>query len=43
MNGSGLATPRTFIAIVENYQTEDGRIRIPDVLKDYMGVDSIGK
>jgi seryl-tRNA synthetase len=43
MNGSGLATPRTFIAIVENYQTEDGRIRIPDVLRDYMGVDSIGK
>ncbi|MDH4210994.1 MAG: serine--tRNA ligase [candidate division WOR-3 bacterium] len=43
MNGSGLATPRTFIAIVENYQTEDGRIRIPDVLKKYMGADSIGK
>lgn len=43
MNGSGLATPRTFIAIVENHQTEDGRIRIPDVLKKYMGVDSIGK
>ena len=43
MNGSGLATPRTFIAIVENYQTEDGRIRIPGALKKYMGVDSIGK
>jgi len=43
MNGSGLATPRTFIAIVENYQTEDGRIQIPDVLKKYMGVDSISK
>jgi seryl-tRNA synthetase len=43
MNGSGLATPRTFIAIVENYQTEGGRINIPDVLKKYMGVDSIGK
>jgi seryl-tRNA synthetase len=43
MNGSGLATPRTFIAIVENYQTEDGRIEIPDVLKKYMGVDSISK
>jgi len=36
MNGSGLATPRIFIAIVENYQTKDGRIRIPDVLKKYM-------
>ncbi|UCG30486.1 MAG: serine--tRNA ligase [candidate division WOR-3 bacterium] len=43
MNGSGLATPRTFIAIVENYQTEDGRIKIPDVLRQYVGVDSIGK
>jgi seryl-tRNA synthetase len=43
MNGSGLATPRTFIAIVENYQTEDGRITIPDALRKYMGVDSIGK
>jgi seryl-tRNA synthetase len=36
INGSGLATPRTFIGIVENYQTQDGRIRIPDVLKPYM-------
>ncbi len=43
MNGSGLATPRTFIAIVENYQTEDGSIKIPDVLRRYVGVDSIGK
>jgi seryl-tRNA synthetase len=43
MNGSGLATPRTFIAIVENHQTEDGRIKIPNALKKYMGVDSIGK
>ncbi|UCD04685.1 MAG: serine--tRNA ligase [candidate division WOR-3 bacterium] len=43
MNGSGLATPRTFIAIVENYQTEDGKINIPDALKKYMDVDSIGK
>ncbi len=43
MNGSGLATPRTFIAIVENYQTEDGRIKIPAALQKYMGIDSIGK
>ena len=41
MNGSGLATPRTFIAIVENYQTEDGGINIPQVLKKYMGVNKI--
>ena len=36
MNGSGLATPRVFIAILENYQTRDGRIKIPDVLQPYM-------
>jgi seryl-tRNA synthetase len=43
MNGSGLATPRTFIAIVENYQTPEGYIRIPEVLKKYMNIDKIGK
>ncbi len=36
MNGSGLATPRVFIAILENYQTKDGRIKIPEVLRPYM-------
>ena len=36
INGSGLATPRTFIGIVENYQTEEGRIKIPEVLRPYM-------
>ncbi len=43
MNGSGLATPRTFIAIVENYQNKDGSIQIPAVLQKYMGVDHISK
>ena len=37
LNASGIATPRTFIALVENYQQEDGSIRIPDVLVPYMG------
>lgn len=37
LNGSGLATPRTFIAILENYQEEDGTIVIPEVLRPYMG------
>ncbi|TET17746.1 MAG: serine--tRNA ligase, partial [Candidatus Cloacimonadota bacterium] len=37
LNASGLATPRTFIAIIENYQDKDGSIRIPDVLAPYMG------
>jgi seryl-tRNA synthetase len=36
MNGSGLALPRIFIAILENYQTRDGKIRTPDVLKPYL-------
>jgi seryl-tRNA synthetase len=37
LNGSGLAVGRTLIAIMENYQTKEGRIRVPDVLKPYMG------
>ena len=41
LNGSGLAVGRTWIAIVENYQQEDGSIVIPDVLRPYMGIDRI--
>jgi len=42
LNGSGLAVGRTLIAILENYQTEEGSIIIPDVLKPYMGnIDKI--
>jgi len=37
LNGSGLAIGRTLVAIMENYQTEDGRIRVPRELKRYMG------
>ena len=37
LNGSGLATPRVFIAILENFQNEDGSITIPEVLRPYMG------
>ncbi|MBW6516766.1 MAG: serine--tRNA ligase [Candidatus Cloacimonetes bacterium] len=36
LNGSGLATPRTYIAILENYQNEDGSVTIPDVMQNYM-------
>jgi len=36
LNGSGLAVGRTLIAILENYQNEDGSIKIPEVLKPYM-------
>ena len=35
LNGSGLAVGRTLIAILENYQTADGNVKIPDVLKKY--------
>jgi seryl-tRNA synthetase len=37
LNGSGLALPRTVIAILENYQREDGSVEIPEVLRPYMG------
>lgn len=37
LNGSGLAIGRTIVAILENYQREDGSIKIPDVLVPYMG------
>ena len=37
LNGSGLAVGRTFVAVLENYQQEDGTIRVPDVLVPYMG------
>jgi len=42
LNGSGLAVGRTLISVLENYQTEDGSIIIPEVLKPYMGnIDKI--
>ena len=42
LNGSGLAVGRTMIAIMENYQTKDGSILIPEVLKPYMpNIDKI--
>ena len=37
LNGSGLAVGRTLVAILENYQKEDGSIQIPEVLHPYMG------
>lgn len=44
LNGSGLAVGRTLIAILENYQQEDGSIVIPDALRPYMdGLEKITK
>ncbi|HEW98945.1 MAG: serine--tRNA ligase [Candidatus Parabeggiatoa sp. nov. 3] len=37
LNGSGLAVGRTLVAVMENYQDENGRIAIPEVLQNYMG------
>jgi seryl-tRNA synthetase len=42
LNGSGLAVGRTLVAVMENYQQEDGSIEVPEVLRPYMnGVTSI--
>ena len=41
LNGSGLALPRTLIAIIENYQTDEGSIMVPQVLRKYVGADVI--
>jgi seryl-tRNA synthetase len=37
LNGSGLAVGRTLVAVLENYQQKDGSVRVPEVLKPYMG------
>lgn len=37
LNGSGLAVGRTLVAVLENYQQADGTVRVPEVLKPYMG------
>ncbi|MCI0440358.1 MAG: serine--tRNA ligase, partial [Chloroflexi bacterium] len=41
LNGSGLALPRVIIAILENYQQEDGSVLIPETLRPYTGFDRI--
>jgi len=41
LNGSGLAVGRTWLALVENYQQADGSIAIPEVLRPYLGVETI--
>lgn len=42
LNGTAFAIGRILIAIIENYQTKDGRIKIPDVLTKYINFDIIG-
>lgn len=43
LNGSGLAIGRTLVAILENYQREDGSVEIPGALRPYFGGDEIRK
>jgi seryl-tRNA synthetase len=37
LNGSGVAVGRALIAVLENYQREDGSVEVPSVLRPYMG------
>ena len=37
LNGSGLAVGRTLVAVLENYQNEDGSVTVPEALRSYMG------
>ncbi|MBT8146640.1 MAG: serine--tRNA ligase, partial [Gammaproteobacteria bacterium] len=41
LNGSGLAVGRTLVAILENFQTSDGRVQLPEALQPYMGGQSV--
>ncbi len=41
LNGSGLAIGRTWLAILENYQQEDGTVVVPEALRSYLGTDRI--
>ena len=41
LNGSGLALPRTIAALLETHQAADGSVRLPEVLRPYVGVDEI--
>jgi seryl-tRNA synthetase len=43
LNGSGLGMPRTMIAVLENYQQEDGSVAVPEVLRGFVGTDVIRK
>ena len=42
LNGSGIAVGRALIAVMENYQNEDGTIRVPQALTRYLGDTTIG-
>jgi len=41
LNGSGLAFPRTIIALLEHYQRRDGTVAVPEALRPYLGADTL--
>ena len=41
LNGSGLALPRVLIGVLENYQQEDGSVRVPEALRPYLGGEEV--
>jgi len=43
LNGSGLAVGRTLVAVLENYQNQDGSVTVPEVLRPYMGGTAVLK
>ncbi len=43
LNGTAFAIGRMLIAIIENYQTEEGTVKVPEVLRPYLGTDEITK
>ncbi len=43
LNSTAIPTPRILVSIVENYQQEDGTIRVPDALIPYVGTDTLGR
>jgi len=43
LNGTAIATSRTPLAILENYQQEDGSVVVPEVLRKWMGKEKISK
>ena len=41
LNGSGVAVGRALVSIIENYQTNEGNVEIPEIIRDYIGFNSI--
>jgi seryl-tRNA synthetase len=42
LNGSGVATPRLLVALLETYQTDEGKVVVPKVLQPYLGLEVLG-